>query len=156
MYKYCVIMISFLLFEMFLLKMIGDIHSRITPETEKVLIIEVEKELDIFLLHLENVDIKTAAVIAEKEKINKTVKRYNAALKRIRANLEQRWLVMASLLDAQSELLEMVENEDIRTVLSMDHVELVLGTELPGGAHQIPYFLSTCFGKEVPKEQETA
>ncbi|WP_434763184.1 EAL domain-containing protein [Vibrio fortis] len=95
-------------------KMIGDIHSRITPETEKVLIIEVEKELDIFLLHLENVDIKTAAVITEKEKINKTVKRYNAALKRIRANLEQRWLVMASLLDAQSELLEMVENTESR------------------------------------------
>ncbi|MCW0470064.1 hypothetical protein OH492_17500 [Vibrio chagasii] len=43
--------------------MVGDIHSRITPETEKVLLIKVEKELDIFLLHLENVDIETAAVI---------------------------------------------------------------------------------------------
>lgn len=95
-------------------KMIGDIHSRITPETEKVLIIAVEKELDIFLLHLENVDIKTAAVIAEKEKISKTVKRYNAALKRIRANLEQRWIVMASLLEAQSDLLDMVENTESR------------------------------------------
>lgn len=95
-------------------KMVGDIHSRITPETEKVLLIKVEKELDIFLLHLENVDIETAAVISEKQKIQKTVKRYNAALKRIRANLEQRWLVMASLLDAQSDLLEMVENTESR------------------------------------------
>ncbi|MFM2580930.1 EAL domain-containing protein [Vibrio fortis] len=95
-------------------KMIGDIHSRITPETEKVLIIAVEKELDIFLLHLENVDIKTEAIIAEKEKISKTVKRYNAALKRIKANLEQRWIVMASLLEAQSDLLDMVENTESR------------------------------------------
>ncbi|CAK3898600.1 hypothetical protein VCRA217O17_40007 [Vibrio crassostreae] len=95
-------------------KMVGDIHSRITPETEKVLLIEVEKELDIFLLHLENVDIGTAAVIAEKKRIHRTVKRYNAALKRIRANLEQRWLVMASLLEAQSDLLEMVENTESR------------------------------------------
>ncbi|MCC4820064.1 diguanylate phosphodiesterase, partial [Vibrio lentus] len=93
-------------------KMVGDIHSRITPETEKVLLIEVEKELDIFLLHLENVDIETTAVIAEKKRINRTVKRYNAALKRIRANLEQRWLVMASLLVAQSDLLEMVEKTE--------------------------------------------
>ncbi|KAB0479687.1 EAL domain-containing protein [Vibrio sp. IB15] len=95
-------------------KMVGDIHSRITPETEKVLLIKVEKELDIFLLHLENVDIETAAVIEQKKLIQKTVKRYNAALKRIRANLEQRWLVMASLLDAQSDLLEMVENTESR------------------------------------------
>ena len=95
-------------------KMVGDIHSRITPETEKVLLIEVEKELDIFLLHLENVDIETPAVITEKKRISRTVKRYNAALKRIRANLEQRWLVMASLLEAQSDLLEMVENTELR------------------------------------------
>ena len=95
-------------------KMVGDIHSRITPETEKVLLIEVEKELDIFLLHLENVDIGTAVVIAEKKRIHRTVKRYNAALKRIRANLEQRWLVMASLLEAQGDLLEMVENTESR------------------------------------------
>ncbi|MCW1890686.1 hypothetical protein OK016_21745 [Vibrio chagasii] len=45
-----------------------------------LLIREVEKELDIFLPHLENVDIKTAAVISEKQKIQKTVKRCNAAL----------------------------------------------------------------------------
>ncbi|MEZ9159955.1 EAL domain-containing protein [Vibrio lentus] len=95
-------------------KMVGDIHSRITPETEKVLLIEVEKELDIFLLHLENVDIETPTVITEKKRISRTVKRYNAALKRIRANLEQRWLVMASLLEAQSDLLEMVENTELR------------------------------------------
>jgi diguanylate cyclase (GGDEF)-like protein len=95
-------------------KMIGDIHSRITPETEKVLLIEVEKELDILLLHLENVDIHTPAVVAQKKKIQKTVKRYNAALRRIRANLEQRWIVMEALVGAQNELLRMVEGTETR------------------------------------------
>ncbi|WP_394246462.1 putative bifunctional diguanylate cyclase/phosphodiesterase [Vibrio profundi] len=95
-------------------KLVSNIHSRITPETEKVLLIEVEKELDIFLLHLENVDIDSEAVVIQKNNIKRTVKRYNAALRRIRANLDQRWLVMDSLVTAQAELLEMVEETESR------------------------------------------
>ncbi|CCN40572.1 putative Signal transduction protein containing an EAL and a GGDEF domains [Vibrio nigripulchritudo POn4] len=95
-------------------KMVGNIHSRITPETEKVLIIEIQKELDIFLLHLENVDIDTPQVSAQKKRMKRTVKRYNAALRRISANLEQRWLVMAALVNAQNELLAMVEMTEAR------------------------------------------
>jgi len=95
-------------------KMISDIHSRITPETEKVLIIEVEKELDIFLLHLENVDSDSPTVIEEKAAISKTVKRYNSALRRIKANLEQRWVVMEALIKAQTELLQAVERTESR------------------------------------------
>ncbi|MEI8608745.1 EAL domain-containing protein [Enterovibrio sp. Hal110] len=95
-------------------KMVGDIHSRITPETEKVLLIEAEKELDIFLLHLENVDIKHQDVSMHKAQMKITLKRYHAALKKIRANLDQRWKVMAALVDAQTELLEMVERTELR------------------------------------------
>ncbi|MCZ8499526.1 hypothetical protein O9929_23065 [Vibrio lentus] len=85
--------------------MVGDLYTiNITPELEEILLIEVEKNSISFLLHLENVDIETPAVITEKKRISRTVKRYNAALKRIRANLEQRWLVMASLLAAQSDI----------------------------------------------------
>lgn len=95
-------------------KMVRDIHSRITPETEKVLLIEVEKELDIFLLHLENVDSENPIVIKQKAKISTTVKRYNAALRRIKANLEQRWIVMDALITAQSDLLRTVERTEAR------------------------------------------
>ncbi|MCC4797599.1 diguanylate phosphodiesterase [Enterovibrio norvegicus] len=95
-------------------KMVGDIHSRITPETEKVLLIEAKKELDIFLLHLENVDIKHQDVSLHKAQMKITLKRYHAALKKIRANLDQRWKVMAALVDAQTELLEMVERTESR------------------------------------------
>ncbi|WP_104399022.1 putative bifunctional diguanylate cyclase/phosphodiesterase [Vibrio penaeicida] len=95
-------------------KMVGSIHSRITPETEKVLIIEIQKELDIFLLHLENVDIATSEVKAQKKRMKRTVRRYNAALRRISANLEQRWVVMKALVSAQNELLDMVERTEAR------------------------------------------
>jgi len=90
-------------------KMVGNIHSRITPETEQVLIIEVEKELDILLLHLENVDINTAELSIQKQKMKKTLRKYNAALRRIKANLKQRWIVMDALVTSQNELLSMVE-----------------------------------------------
>eukprot|EP00487_Bulimina_marginata_P012991 TRINITY_DN9656_c0_g1_i1.p1 TRINITY_DN9656_c0_g1~~TRINITY_DN9656_c0_g1_i1.p1 ORF type:complete len:248 (+),score=68.25 TRINITY_DN9656_c0_g1_i1:60-746(+) len=90
-------------------KMVGNIHSRITPETEQVLIIEVEKELDILLLHLENVDIKTPKLTAQQQKMKQTLHKYNAALRRIKANLKQRWLVMDALVTSQNELLSMVE-----------------------------------------------
>lgn len=90
-------------------KMVGNIHSRITPETEQVLIIEVEKELDILLLHLENIDTKNPKLEAQKNKMKRTVRKYNAALRRIKANLLQRWIVMDALVNAQNELLAMVE-----------------------------------------------
>lgn len=90
-------------------KMVGNIHSRITPETEQVLIIEVRKELDILLLHLENVEIKTPELSAHKQRMKKTLRKYNAALRRIKANLKQRWLVMDALVTSQNELLAMVE-----------------------------------------------
>ncbi len=95
-------------------KMVGNIHSKITPETEKVLIIEINKELDIFLLHLENININTPKINRQKKKLQRTVQQYNAALRRIRANLEQRWLLMKALVDAQNELLVMTENAEIR------------------------------------------
>ncbi|EOD80896.1 diguanylate cyclase/phosphodiesterase [Grimontia indica] len=95
-------------------KMLGDIHSRITPETEKVLLIEAEKELDILQLHLENVDISTMAVRTQKIAIKRTLERYHATLRKIRANLDQRWIVMAALVQAQAGLLEMVESTESR------------------------------------------
>lgn len=46
--------------------------------------------------------------------MKRTVRRYNAALRRISANLEQRWVVMQALVSAQNELLDMVERTEAR------------------------------------------
>ncbi|WP_325895451.1 EAL domain-containing protein [Grimontia sp. NTOU-MAR1] len=95
-------------------KMLGDIHSRITPETEKVLLIEAEKELDILQLHLENLDISTPEVKAQKIKIRRTLNQYHATMRKIRANLDQRWGVMDALVQAQAGLLQLVESTEDR------------------------------------------
>ncbi len=95
-------------------KMVGSIHTRITPETEKVLIIAIQKELDIFLLHLENIDIDSEEAKVHKKRMQRTVGRYNAAMRRISANLDQRWVVVSSLVNAQNELIDMVEKTETR------------------------------------------
>jgi diguanylate cyclase (GGDEF)-like protein len=93
-------------------KMVGTIRSRITPDTEKVVIIEVQKELDIFQLHLTNLDTTDEAMALCANKLNRTVMRYNAALRKMQANLDQRWTVMASLVKSQNELLSLVETTE--------------------------------------------
>jgi len=50
-------------------KMVGAIRSRITPETEKVVILEVLKELDIFRLHLANLEATNEAIAQDKKQL---------------------------------------------------------------------------------------
>jgi diguanylate cyclase (GGDEF)-like protein len=93
-------------------KMVGTIRSRITPDTEKVVIIEVQKELDIFQLHLTNLESTNEDIAQYKKKLKRTVRRYNAALRKMQANLDQRWIVMSSLVNSQNELLSLVETTE--------------------------------------------
>jgi diguanylate cyclase (GGDEF)-like protein len=124
-------------------KMVGNIHSRITPETEQVLIIEMEKELDILLLHLENVDIETPKLNAQKKKMKRTVRKYSAALRRIKANLAQRWIVMDALVNAQNELLTMVEQTEER--VQGEAIELALSLKKEIGESRFKAILISIF-----------
>ena len=112
-------------------KMVGAIRSRITPETEKVVILEVLKELDIFRLHLANLETNNKKVAKEKVKLSRTLAKYTAVLRKMRANLDQRWIVMASLLDSQNQLLSFVETTEYKvqeSALSLkDRLEKDLG-----------------------------
>lgn len=93
-------------------KRVGTVRSRITPETEKVVIIEVQKELDIFLLHLTNLESDDQAVIAQKRQVRRAAMKLNAALRKMQANLDQRWTVIAALVKSQNELLTLVQNTE--------------------------------------------
>ncbi|WCN09240.1 EAL domain-containing protein [Marinomonas mediterranea] len=99
-------------------KKIGSIRSRIAPETEKVLIIEVQKELDILLLHLENFHLSSDPKVAlefnrSKKQMIRTIKKYKMSLRKMKANLEQRWNVMDDLVESQNLLLNVVKiNEE--------------------------------------------
>lgn len=103
-------------------KRVGTIRSRITPETEKVVIIEVQKELDIMALHLANLPGNDAQIQGQKKKLNRTLRKFNAVLRKMQANLEQRWVVMAVLVQSQNELLSFVEGSEkvvMRKVLNL-------------------------------------
>ena len=93
-------------------KMVGAIRSRITPETEKVVILEVLKELDIFRLHLANLEASNEAIAQDKRQLSRALAKYTAVLRKLRANLDQRWIVMESLLDSQNQLLSFVETTE--------------------------------------------
>ncbi|MFY0657612.1 MAG: EAL domain-containing protein [Neptunomonas phycophila] len=93
-------------------KMVGAIRSRITPETEKVVILEVLKELDIFRLHLANLEATNEAIAQDKRQLWRALAKYTAVLRKLRANLDQRWIVMESLLDSQNQLLSFVETTE--------------------------------------------
>ncbi|MGB2221431.1 putative bifunctional diguanylate cyclase/phosphodiesterase [Neptunomonas sp.] len=93
-------------------KMVGAIRSRITPETEKVVILEVLKELDIFRLHLANLEATNEAIAQDKRQLSRALAKYTAVLRKLRANLDQRWIVMESLLDSQNQLLSFVETTE--------------------------------------------
>jgi len=93
-------------------KMVGAIRSRITPETEKVVILEVLKELDIFRLHLANLEATNEAIAQDKKQLWRALAKYTAVLRKLRANLDQRWIVMEALLDSQNQLLSFVETTE--------------------------------------------
>ncbi|MDO6454793.1 EAL domain-containing protein [Neptunomonas phycophila] len=93
-------------------KMVGAVRSRITPETEKVVILEVLKELDIFRLHLANLEASNEAIAQDKRQLSRALAKYTAVLRKLRANLDQRWIVMESLLDSQNQLLSFVETTE--------------------------------------------
>ncbi len=93
-------------------KMVGSIRSRITPETEKVGIIEVQKELDIFQLHLANLALSNPNMASHQQAMDRSVHRYMTALRKMQANLDQRWNVMNALMNSQNELLTLVESTE--------------------------------------------
>lgn len=93
-------------------KRVGTICSRITSETEKVVIIEVQKELDIMVLHLANLSGDDAKIQLQKKKLSRTLRKFNAVLRKMQANLEQRCIVMSALVQSQNELLSFVEGSE--------------------------------------------
>ncbi len=93
-------------------KMAASIRSRITPDTEQVVIIKVEKELSILAMHLANMREFNEKISKAQTDIERTVRRYRAALRKMTANLDQRWSVMGALVDSQTNLIGYVANNE--------------------------------------------
>lgn len=93
-------------------KMAASIRSRITPDTEQVVIIKVEKELSILAMHLANMREFNEDISQAQTAIERTIRRYRAALRKMTANLDQRWSVMGALVDSQTNLIGYVANNE--------------------------------------------
>jgi diguanylate cyclase (GGDEF)-like protein len=93
-------------------KMAASVRSRITPDTEQVVIIKVEKELNILAMHLTNMRRFNEDVSQAQNAIQRTIRRYRAALRKMTANLDQRWSVMGALVDSQTNLIGYVANTE--------------------------------------------
>ena len=104
-----------------------SIRSRITPQTESVLLTELEKEL--FLLKkyfslFQNYDDEVA------ESINRSVKiidEYILVLKKMKVNLSQRWGLIEVLLESQEELVNHIATtETEEKQRSLENVDRLL------------------------------
>ena len=93
-------------------KMAASVRSRITPDTEQVVIIKVEKELSILAMHLANMREFNEDISQAQTAIERTIRRYRAALRKMTANLDQRWSVMGALVDSQTNLIGYVANTE--------------------------------------------
>ncbi|WP_417503684.1 EAL domain-containing protein [Marinomonas gallaica] len=93
-------------------KMAASVRSSITPDTEQVVIIRVLKELNILEMHLSNIRKISPSVSQASLAMQKTIKRYKVSLRKMTANLNQRWLVMSALVGAQNTLIGFVEETE--------------------------------------------
>ncbi|TDO96865.1 EAL domain-containing protein [Marinomonas balearica] len=134
-------------------KKIASIRTRIAPETEKVLIIEVEKELDILMLHLENFSVSSNVYQATefnriKKQMKRTIIKYKMSLRKMKANLDQRWIVMDDLVESQGLLLNLVKSNEESVKSSAVNLKLQLEENVAQSRTQVTIvtFCALIFG----------
>ena len=111
-------------------KVAGTVRSSLTPDTEQVVIIKVRKELSILELHLANMRDLSPAVTQAIKDINTTLRAYKMILRKMTANLQQRWGVMADLIDSQDSLIAYVEETEANVHQSAVRISSDLSRDL--------------------------
>ena len=111
-------------------KVVGTVRSSLTPDTEQVVIIKVRKELSILELHLANMRDLSPAVTQAIKDINTTLRAYKMILRKMTANLQQRWGVMADLIDSQDSLIAYVEETEANVHKSAVRISSDLSRDL--------------------------
>lgn len=89
-----------------------SIRSRITPDTEKVLLIDLEKELSSLRVNLNAMTFYGGEVERVVVQSLALVDDYLLVLRKMQANLFQRWQVMHILMDSQVGLIDYIVNNE--------------------------------------------
>ncbi|WP_438463087.1 EAL domain-containing protein [Marinomonas sp. PE14-40] len=121
-------------------KLTATIRSRITPDTEEVLIIEIENQLDIFELHLSNLNGLYSPIIENKLKTKQSLEQYRQVLKKLQNKLAQRWRILSSLAKSEDELLTQVEKTEGSVKFSAILLKNQLKTEIQTLRLEVIYF----------------
>lgn len=121
-------------------KLTATIRSRITPDTEEVLIIEIENQLDIFELHLSNLNGLYSPIIENKLKTKQSLEQYRQTLKTLQNKLTQRWRILSSLAKSEDELLTQVEKTEGSVKFSAILLKNQLKTEIQTLRLEVIYF----------------
>ncbi len=111
-------------------KIAGTVRSSITPDTEQVVIIKVGKELSILEMHLANMRNLSSEVTTAISSIEATLRYYKVILRKMTANLKQRWVVMDALIKSQSNLIDYVEETESNVQNSAVRISLDLRQDL--------------------------
>ena len=121
-------------------KLTATIRSRITPDTEEVLIIEIENQLDIFELHLSNLNGLYSPIIENKLKTRQSLEEYREILNKLQNKLAQRWRILSSLAKSENELLAQVEKTEGSVKFSAILLKNQLKTEIQTLRLEVIYF----------------
>jgi len=121
-------------------KLTATIRSRITPDTEEVLIIEIENQLDIFELHLSNLNGLYSPIIENKLKTKQSLDQYRQVLQKLQSKLAQRWRILSSLAKSEDELLTQVEKTEGSVKFSAILLKNQLKTEIQTLRLEVIYF----------------
>lgn len=121
-------------------KLTATIRSRITPDTEEVLIIEIGNQLDIFELHLSNLNGLYSPIIENKLKTKQSLEQYRLVLNKLQSKLAQRWRILSSLAKSENELLTQVEKTEGSVKFSAILLKNQLKTEIQTLRLEVIYF----------------
>jgi diguanylate cyclase (GGDEF)-like protein len=107
-----------------------SIRSRITPDTEKVLLIDLEKELSSLKINLHVMRFYGGDVALTVDEALGFVDAYIKVLRKMQANLFQRWQVMDVLFDAQAGLIDYIVKNEADVLNHALNVEMRLKKEI--------------------------
>ncbi len=86
-----------------------SIRGQITPTTEKVLLINLENKLKKLEESLNDAAFKDESIVNIAQKTVKLIDDYLIVLRRLRANLSHRWLIMETLIEGQERIIDYID-----------------------------------------------
>lgn len=114
-----------------------SIETKITTETEEVVLIAVLQKLDILKTNLDNMPKNNEDIKNLSDKVYKSIRDYKKVIKKMQANLSQRWTIMDDLVSSQQTAINLIEKAEGDINKSLRRLESNLAEKI----HNIKIFI---------------